>query len=245
MILSVFLYISSFETASSNLSHVSLSSASSTTLFCLSPFYFHHTNCDSLTFSLSVSFFVCLLVFYFYFPFPQMFFSSWPQFRPFVFEYIFFHDFSLLYSPSHSELCLLWSEWGILHVSSCQPVVRKGQQQVQLVSQARKAAGGTLLPEAEGWILFTLPCSCIRSGIHSWRDGVSSWESGRSMTHERFLCVHTRKHSCLDTEQICIPCYPCASLIKWRMHRTLPLFCIAFPKSQGKKKNLSCKGVVL
>lgn len=143
-----------------------------------------------------------------------MLFFSWPQFKPFIFYFFFSHDFFLSYSLSwSSELFLLWSEWEIFHVSSCQPVVRKGQQQVQPVRPGKLQEAHSCPKQRDA---FNLLCSCIRSQIHSWRGGVSSWKSG-STTHGQFPCVHMRMQSCLDTmtEQVCMPCVSYLYVLLW------------------------------
>lgn len=116
--------------------------------FALSSFYFHHTSCYSLIPSL----FVFFLLFSIFIS------SSLESSLPHLSLGLFFFFFMI--SPFHINLSIHMSfffseankEFFMFLLVS--PSARKGQQQVQPVSQARKAAGGILLPEAQGCIFF-------------------------------------------------------------------------------------------
>lgn len=139
----------------------------------------------------------------------------------------FFHTF-LLFS---SELFLLWSEWEIFHVSTCQPVVRKGQQQVQPVRPGKLQEAHSCLKQRDA---FNLLCSCIK--VKFIAEGVVWAAEKVDMWHIDNFPVHVRMQSCLGTktEQVCTPYYLCASSIWCGIHRALHLLHIVFPKSREK-----------
>lgn len=78
----------------------------------------------------------------------------------------------------------------------------------------------------------TLEVKFIAEGVVWVAEKVYVW-------HMENFPVHMRMQSCLQTmtEQVCRPCYLCASLIWWERHRALPLLHIVFPRSQGQHKS--------
>lgn len=136
----------------------------------------------------------------------------------------FFHThFAVLLSFFLSEvnerffMFLLVSQWWERDQQQVQPVWPRKLQEAHSCPKQRDA--------------FNLLCSCIRSQICCWRDGVSGWRSG-CMTDGQFLCAY-EDAELLDWAGL----HTVLSMCFLDLHRALPLFRVAFPKSQWQNKS--------
>lgn len=205
--------------------------------FVLSSFNFHHTNCKS--FSSLATFLIAFFFFFsYFFSFAhECYFSpdlslglsfftiSFSWFLSFTLTFLFFWAFSSL-KWMRDFSCFYLSASGEKGTSSRFSLLNQESYRRHILAQSRG---------------MHLTCSAVALEVKFLAEGMVWVAEKVDVQQMDNFPVHMRMHSCLDTmtEQVCTPCYLCASLICWGLHRALPLLHTVFPKSQGRI-NLHC-----